>query len=125
MQQVIERQPASPARLALKGKTFRCFAYKHKSGVFIAECIDLNLMVKSKTMKKSVSSLGSAIAGYLDVAVEGDTEGLIPRPSPLSHRLHYHAVGLEIKLAKAVFSWDSFRLERKLFQSVPRCHAVA
>jgi hypothetical protein len=121
MNPVAEGATESPARLALKGKSFRCFAYKNKSGMFVAECIDLNLIVRAKTMKKAVSSLGNAIFGYLSVAAGGDLSGLIPRPSPLSHRIHYHAVGVQIKLARTILSWDSFRLERKLFQSSPHC----
>ena len=113
--EAIAEHAKTPARLALNGKTFRCFTYKQKPGMFVAEGIDLNLIVRAKTMKKAVSSLGNAISGYLDVAIEGDSRGLIPRPSPLSHRLHYHAVGIQVKLASAVLRWDSLKLERNCF----------
>jgi len=57
---------------------------------FTAECIDLDLIAKAPTAHKAFESLKTAITGYLDVAISGDVEGLIPRPSPRSHRLRYH-----------------------------------
>lgn len=114
----------SPARAALKGKTFRCFAYKGKSGAFVAECIDLGIMVKAKTMKKAVSSLGDAIEGYLEVVVNGDDrERLLHRPSPVSHRLHYHTVGVKLKAARALHVFDGMSHTMKLFNCPKLCHA--
>lgn len=110
MPAVADRPVASPEREAFKGKLFRCFAYKHKSGFFVAECIDLNLIVKAKTMKKAISSLGDAIEGYLAVVATGEDQAqLLSRHSPLSHLIHYHAVGVKLHLAKALKSFERLK----------------
>ena len=72
----------------------RCFVRAGgRPRLFIAECIDLDLMVEAPTSDEAVASLYDAITGYLEVVFDGphpDLTGLIPRPSPLSHRLRYH-----------------------------------
>jgi hypothetical protein len=80
--------------VAAKQITLRCFSYPQKrSGLVVAECIDLDLMVKARKPNKAMRELQDAVIGYVKVAVDsGDLKSLIPRPSPLSHRLHYHAV---------------------------------
>ena len=124
MQALVERPVVVPARAALKGKTFRCFAYKLRSGGFVAECIDLNLIVKAKTMKKAASNLGDAIEGYLEVAANGeDQSSLIPRPSPFSHRIHYQAVGVKLRIAKALNSVEGLAFKMKQFECPAFCHA--
>lgn len=91
MPAVIEKRAVdSNALAAIQGKVLRCFIYQERSGLFVAECIDLNLIVKAKSPAKAQASLKDAIIGYLNVAVQGDTRGLIPRRSPLSRRLYYH-----------------------------------
>jgi hypothetical protein len=69
---------------------FRCYAYAVHGDRFVAECLDLDITVEENTLNKAVRSLNNAIEGYVTVALEGDVHGLIPRPSPLSHRLLYH-----------------------------------
>jgi hypothetical protein len=73
--------------------TVRCYVYEQRSGLFVAECIDLDLMVKSRNPAKAKRELRDAILGYVQVAVEsGQDKVLIPRRSPLGHRLHYFAL---------------------------------
>ena len=113
----------SPARAALQGKTFRCFAYRRGPGVFVAECIDLNLIVKAKTMKKAVSSLGDAIEGYLEVVTSGeDQRRLIHRASPFSHRIHYHSVGVKLRLARGLNVFKNLPDQMKRFECPAFCH---
>ena len=80
--------------------TLRCLAYRDKTS-YIAECIDLNLIVRRDSIEQATSTLESAIGGYLVTVLEdrqslkqfsetGEVKGLLPRPSPLSHRLRYH-----------------------------------
>lgn len=79
---------------------FRCFVYRGSDGLFVAECIDLDLMVKARKSNKATRELRDAIVGYVRIAVgSGQEEALIPRPSPLSHRLHYHAIAVASKLS--------------------------
>lgn len=70
-------------------------------GGYIAECIDLNLMVRRDTMEEATRSLEQAIVGYLhtvcsdqsaasELLQHGRVQGLVPRPSPLPRRLRYH-----------------------------------
>jgi predicted RNase H-like HicB family nuclease len=70
-------------------------------GGYIAECIDLNLMVRRDTMEEAIRSLEEAIVGYLhtvccdqsaasELVQYGRVQGLVPRPSPLFRRLRYH-----------------------------------
>jgi hypothetical protein len=89
--------PTSPSTLEPRTveKCFpvRCFSYREKTGSFIAECIDLDLMVRAKKQNMAMRELRDAVLGYVKVAVESGTDSeLIPRRSPLSHRLHYYAV---------------------------------
>jgi hypothetical protein len=79
----------------------RCFMYQERStGLYVAECIDLNLIVKARKDVKAMRELRDAVLGYVRVAVEvGEEKNLIPRPSPLSHRAHYCAIRLASKLS--------------------------
>ena len=66
-------------------------AFHYRSGtIYVAECIDLNLIAEGRTLEQAIACLQEAVAGYLTVAFEGDINGLVPRPSPLVHRLRYH-----------------------------------
>jgi hypothetical protein len=58
-------------------------------GVYLAECIDLNIVVRGSSPRDSMEKIKDAIIGYLQVVSEGDEKGLLPRPSPFSHRLRY------------------------------------
>jgi hypothetical protein len=70
--------------------TLRCYVYLENKGTWAAECIDLDLMTKGQTPEIVVRGLRDAMTGYLKTATEDDPAGLIPRPSPLLHRLRYH-----------------------------------
>jgi hypothetical protein len=74
------------------GKKHAMRAYVYQRGnLFIAECIDLDLLSQGKTEVEAISKLQEAMYGYLDVAFSGESiKGLVPRPSPLSHRFRFY-----------------------------------
>ena len=72
----------------------RCLAFKTANEEYTAECVDLDLMVRGRTANEALSNLKSAVMTYIEVALDGDLSGLVPRPSPLSHRLRYHLYAL-------------------------------
>ena len=69
---------------------FRCYAWSSSPGEFIAECVDLDVMVRGSSPHEAFDKLKDAILGYVRVVSAGDEKGLLPRPSPLLHRLRYH-----------------------------------
>lgn len=85
--------------LNIRRLVLRCIVFEDKPGQFTAECIDLGLMVRGKTLDAAGLSLQSAVKGYIQVALAGDPTGLIPRPSPISHHLRYHFYALRAKLS--------------------------
>ena len=115
-----KEQKAAPVGPAQRHYTLRAFAYKQDTNLFVAECIDLNLMVKAKSMQQAVDSLYEAVTGYLTVACEGDTKGLIPRRSPVARRFLYHWLRLRIQLAK---EQQVSRNAPRLFEIPEYCHA--
>jgi hypothetical protein len=84
-----------------KSITLRCFVYRQRStGLYVAECIDLDLMVKAKSAKKAMREIRDSVMGYVRVAIEtGQEDQLIPRPSPLTHRLLYHTLWAAARVA--------------------------
>jgi len=62
--------------------------FSHENG-YIAECIDLNLAVFRPTPEGAIAELKQAMRGYLELALGGCPAELIPRRSPLSHRLRF------------------------------------
>ncbi len=91
------RKPLSHPNLV-----FRCMVYPRSlAGAqdFVAECIDLDIIVIGSTQRAAQASLHEAVCGYLRVSAHGDTKGLIPRPSPWSHRLKYHLFALRAALS--------------------------
>jgi predicted RNase H-like HicB family nuclease len=69
----------------------RAYSYRLRSGKYIAECIDLDLITQGATQEEAIRKLQEAMFGFLQVAFSGEsTKGLVLRPSPLSHRLHYY-----------------------------------
>jgi len=67
----------------------RAFVYR-RHGKYIAECIDLNLLVQAELLGNAVVKLQEEVYGYLKVAFDGTTtKGLVLRPSPLTHRVRY------------------------------------
>lgn len=82
-------ESAAPVAPSISIPTLRCYVYPIHSGLYEAECIDLDLVVRAKSSNKAKESLNTAIGGYLKTALRGDVRGLVPRPSPLSRRLRY------------------------------------
>lgn len=92
----------SPDVRAHEPITLRCFV-RQAGGVFVGECIDLDIMVEADTANEAVSALQDAMTGYLEVVTAGSNpnlKGLLPRPSPLSRRLRYHWECLKYELAR-------------------------
>jgi hypothetical protein len=105
-----EEKPATVPKRAsrLSQLTLRCLIYKSTAGVYIAECVDLDIIVKGPNQEIACKKLLSAVSGYMKVALSGaDPSGLVPRHSPLSHRLRYHWYALRAAVQKA---HRSFRL---------------
>jgi predicted RNase H-like HicB family nuclease len=82
----------------------RCMVYPNKPEGYTAECIDLDIMVRASTPEEALRQIRPAIKGYLAVVFDGETEGLLPRPSPLSHRFRYHVLALRAALTLGVRS---------------------
>ena len=101
--------------------TLRCFVYFERStGLYVAECIDLDLMVKARKSNKAMRELRDAVIGYVKVAVESDQDqALIPRRSPLSHRLHYNV----LRLASRLWSLGKAQIFSCNPTAHPRCYA--
>lgn len=100
--------------------TLRCFAYQHKSGVYVAECLDLNLIASGKTSKAAVKGLYDAIQGYLEVASEGDQTGLIPRKSSWTSFLRYYRIKLRTGWREAMHPASNEQTLKTFSRS---CHA--
>jgi hypothetical protein len=72
------------------------------NGSYLAECVDLNLIVQRPTPEEAAESLESAMIGYIQSVLDnkqakvelsetGQVAGLLPRKSPLKRRVRYHA----------------------------------
>ena len=73
-----------------KARPLRAFAHKRRDGGFIAECVDLDLLSQGETVEEAIVRLQEAMAAHLEAAFSGpSTRGLVLRPSPWTHRLHY------------------------------------
>lgn len=86
--------------------TLRCYVYK-RGDHYLAECIDLDIAVVRDSVADARKELEAAVLGYVLTVFEGAGEGalesgavddLIPRPSPWSHRAHYHFLLLRAAL---------------------------
>src|ERR1039457_3549194 len=88
----------------------RCFLYRSGSGGFIAECVDLDIMVRANNPEEAQASLECALLGYLKTVRETAEWSLLRRPSPLIHRLQYQVVRLRAALGShrnfRVFDWS-------------------
>ena len=90
----------------------RCVVFQSKPGEYTAECIDLDMLTKAATAHDALRGLKQAMQGYLCVALDGDLNGLVPRPSPLGHRARYHlfalraAFGLTLNRNFLVSDWS-------------------
>ena len=102
MSPIAERQHSNVKRSAKhmipNNLVLRCIVFKNNQNEFTAECIDLDLMVYGKNPHEAFDSLRDAMVGYLGLAFQGDHSGLVPRPSPLSHRARYHLFALRAAL---------------------------
>jgi hypothetical protein len=67
----------------------RCFV-RRVSDCYVAECVDLDISVEATTLKGAIAGLQDAMDGYLSLALEPNTSGLVLRPSPLLHRVRYY-----------------------------------
>jgi hypothetical protein len=98
----------------------RCVTFR-SGGSFVAECIDLDITAEGATEKAAISGLQDAMQGYLSVVFDGqdkaDTRGLIPRPSPWSHRVRYQLESAK-DIVRAIFT-DHRRHTAEKFYSVP------
>lgn len=95
--QSASREPRTT--VAPKPLFLRCVVYCKRPGHYLAECIDLDITVRGDTPEAASASLKEAILGYLSVVFTGTEKGLIPRPSPLSHRIRYHFFALRAALS--------------------------
>jgi hypothetical protein len=96
-------------------KRLRCFV-RRVSECYIAECIDLDIAAEGATLKDAVSGLQDAMDGYLSVALDTNTSGLILRPSPLLHRVRYY-IEFAKDLVYGLLSRHDVRTEK--FYAVP------
>ena len=85
-----KERAAQSAPVLKRSVLLRCIAYKLRDGRYVAECIDLDLMVTGDSADCAIESLHQSIRGYLKVVLQGDDSGLLPRRAPFSHRLGYH-----------------------------------
>lgn len=113
MSPVIERQPKNSAsNLPQSDYVLRCLVYNPTAGLYVAECIDLDLIVEADSPDAAVSGLQDAMMGYLKVALENDDHrGLLPRPSPIWNRLRYNWYCLRAALSRGrrnfrLFDWS-------------------
>ena len=108
--------------------TLRCIVRPYEDA-YVAECIDLNLLVKRRTAREAALALEDAIFGYLEAVVEhqqsfseleanGCVKGLLPRPSPLGRRAQYHMYCL---LAALQGSKRDFQLKDYVSSQFARC----
>jgi hypothetical protein len=80
----------------LRQRSFRCIVYRlPKLNLYLAECIDLDIIVQAKTQEAAMVGLRNAISGHVQVAVEMREAHLLNRPSPITHRLRYHFAGFQ------------------------------
>lgn len=98
-----QRKLLSPEHLIV-----RCMVFESRNGEYTAECIDLDIMARGGSPHDALTSLIEAVSGYLTVAFKGDPTGLVPRPSPLSHRARYHLFAL-----RAAFTFGLIGARRK------------
>ena len=77
----------------------RAFYYKSGS-TYVADCLDLNLVSEGPTPENAIERLQEAMSGYLSVAFEGDTAGLVLRPAPTSRWVRYYWHSLKQKLRR-------------------------
>lgn len=103
-----ERKAQSKRQRVRPTYTLRSYYYCQKPGLWIGECIDLDIAVQAKTSDEARKELTDAILGYLKVVFSSENiEGLVPRPSPWSHRFLYRFLCLRAALTS---NRESFRI---------------
>ncbi|HFD39837.1 MAG TPA: hypothetical protein ENJ31_08360 [Anaerolineae bacterium] len=84
--------------------TFRCYVYKTPDGRYLADCLDLTLMGKGRSMDEAIADLREAILGYLEgVTAKGWEQDLIPRRAPLYRWLRFYR-HLALHALRALFA---------------------
>jgi len=83
----------------------RCFV-RRSQGVYIAECLDLDISAEAATVHQAIAGLQDAVIGYLEVIFDGQPEKaqLVMRPSPFSHWLRYYFERTKYRVAARLFS---------------------
>jgi len=81
-------------------RPLHAWCYRPEPDVYLAECIDLDIVTEGKTAEEAIAGLEQAVCGYLKVAFCGDTHGLVFRKSPWKNRLRYrmHSIWCVAKL---------------------------
>ena len=99
---VEERKATEQQRAPNRTEEFavRCMVYP-EGDEYIAERIDLDLIAGGKSRREALQSLFDSISSYLQTVQEGDPTGLLPRPSPFSHRIRYRLYALAAAVSKA------------------------
>lgn len=100
----------------------RCCVRRSFRGIYVAECIDLDLATEADTEEAAIRGLNDAIVGYLMVVFdEVRTDQEIPinsifRPAPISHRIRYWFEFLKTCLLK-VLSRGHLRSRKKFYRA--------
>jgi predicted RNase H-like HicB family nuclease len=90
-QQPVINLPVLQCAHCSKIHILRSFYYSPEPGLWVAECVDLDLTAEGKAPDEAIGKLQEAVFGYLQLAFEGESvKGLVLRPSPLSHLLRYY-----------------------------------
>lgn len=98
--QIGDAKPRTP--VVQERFVLRWMVYASNPGEYTGECVDLDIMVRAGDPSKAMHSLHEAMDSYLDVAFKGDLEGLVPRPSPLSHRIRYQLFALRAAFSVSI-----------------------
>jgi hypothetical protein len=97
-------------------------AFTYRSGRrYIAECIDLDLLAQGDTLEEAIGKLQESMVGYLELAFSGSTNGLVLRPSPLSHKIRYWAHRLKCRFASHASRQKHFVPVAPPFGSMSHC----
>src|SRR5262245_2344373 len=57
----------------------RCYDRQLRSDLYLAECIDLDIVAEGSTKVEAISGLQDAMHGYRELAFEGEYRGLVLR----------------------------------------------
>jgi hypothetical protein len=102
-------------------RTLRSFVYQPKPNLYIAECVDLNLLSQGRSPEEAFEALNEAVNLYLGTALDGDTAGLLHRPSPWTHRVRYLLHELENLLKGRHEKYQLFPRQRSDRPRLSRC----